>query len=62
MAKANDKGVHKPFAGKDTSIMGHANRGHWSYGSDKGNKSTALKEANKVLNEVKQMPKPNLPK
>jgi hypothetical protein len=56
------KGVHKPFGGKDTSIMGQANRGNWSAGDPKSNNLQAKKEAVNVLGQMSKMPKPNLPK
>ena len=57
-----EKGVHKPFAGKDTSVMGHNIRGNWSVGDEPRMKSRARDEAKKVLEEQRSMPKPNLPK
>lgn len=56
------KSVHKPFADKGTSIMGHANRGNWAYGNKEQNKKTAIEEAKKVIEQGKKASKPNLPK
>lgn len=61
-AMKKSKGVHNPFASKDKSIMGHANRGHWSYGNENSNKNKAKQEAGKVLKEIQNQPKPKLPK
>lgn len=58
----SDKGVHKPFAGKDTSVMGHNVRGHYSVGDEPRMKEKARSEARKVLEEQRSMPKPNLTK
>ena len=56
-----EKGVHTPFASKDKSIMGHANRGHWAHGSKSGNKEQAIKQHHKVMGEMKAI-KPALAK
>jgi hypothetical protein len=55
------KGVHKPFGGKDKSMMGQANRGHWAFGDEQGNKLAAQKQHYKVMGEMSNI-KPNLPK
>lgn len=54
------KGVHRPFGGRGNSVMGHAAKGHWSYGDDKRNSAYARKEHERVLGEMKSMPKPKL--
>ena len=54
-------GVHRPFAGKGTSIAGHAVRGHWSYGDKLRNLAQARRQHKQVQAEAANI-KPNLPK